>query len=128
MTARLGATATVTHTVEDRHTAASVGSGDLPVLGTPVLIAWCEEATCAAVDLTAEETSVGVRVEIDHTLASALGAVVTASATVVEIDRRQVTFDVTAQDDGGRSIATGRVRRAVVDRTRFLGRVPPVGE
>ena len=43
-------TATLSFTVTDADTALAVGSGDLPVLGTPRLLAWCEAATCAAVE------------------------------------------------------------------------------
>lgn len=127
MTITPGDTASVTHTVEDAHTAQAVGSGDLSVLGTPVVVAWCEEATCAALDLKPEQTSVGIHVSLDHVLASAVGSAVTASATVSEVEGRQVTFDVTAHDQDDRTVATGTVRRAVVDRTRFLDRVPAVG-
>ena len=45
---------TVTRTVTGADTARAVGSGDLDVLGTPVLLAWCEAATCAALDLADE--------------------------------------------------------------------------
>ena len=44
-----GLEATQEHVVAENDTAAAVGSGDLPVLGTPRLLAWCEAATCAAV-------------------------------------------------------------------------------
>jgi predicted thioesterase len=56
-------------TIEDQDTAAALGSGTLPVLGTPRLLAWCETATCAAIapDLAEGETSVGTRVELEHT-------------------------------------------------------------
>ena len=54
-------TATLAFTVTDADTAAAVGSGDLPVLGTPRLLAWAEAATCAAVadELDEHRTSVG---------------------------------------------------------------------
>ena len=60
--------ATLGFTVTDADTAAAVGSGSLPVLGTPRLLAWCEAATCAAIDPTLPEgsTSVGTRVELEH--------------------------------------------------------------
>lgn len=128
MTAQQGDAAEVIHRVEDVHTAASVGSGDLPVLGTPIVVAWCEEATCAALNLDDDQTSVGIRVEVDHVLASGVGATITASATVTELDGRQVVFEVAARDQDDRRVAGGRVRRAVVERTRFLDRVPAVGQ
>ncbi|MEO6471098.1 MAG: thioesterase, partial [Aeromicrobium sp.] len=75
--------AQVTHTVTSDDTAVALGSGDLPVLATPRLLAWLEEATCAALDLNAGQTSVGTRVDIEHLAASLVGAVVTATATVI---------------------------------------------
>lgn len=118
---------TVTHVVRPEHTARAVGSGDLEVLGTPVVLAWLEEATCAALDLDPAQTSVGTRVEIQHLAASAVGATITAEASILNRDGRLVVFDVVAHDEHGTQIAVGQVRRVVVDRERFLDRVPGVG-
>ena len=67
--------AALTFTVTDSDTAAAVGSGSLPVLGTPRLLAWCEAATCAALEgsLPPGGTSVGTRVALDHLAASPVG-------------------------------------------------------
>ena len=116
-------TSAVTHTVTDDDTAIALGSGDLAVLATPRLVAWCEEATCAAIDLDDATTSVGTRIEIEHLAASAVGAVVTATATVIQRDGRMVRFQVVAHDDNGTVLATGEVRRVLVDRDRFLSRL-----
>ena len=119
-------TATLTFTVDDSHTAAAVGSGSLPVLGTPTLLAWCEAATCAAVEpaLAAGETSVGTRVELEHTRASAVGASVEVTATPVFGDGRLHRFSVLAREaGGGRVVGTGEVTRVVVDSERFLARL-----
>ena len=74
--------ATLTFTVTDDDTAAAVGSGSLPVLGTPRVLAWCEAATCAAIDptLAPGQTSVGTRIELEHVAASAVGQQVEVSA------------------------------------------------
>ncbi|MFO6454254.1 MULTISPECIES: thioesterase family protein [unclassified Aeromicrobium] len=119
--------ATVTHTVGPEHTARAVGSGDLEVLGTPVVLAWLEAATCAALDLDPSQTSVGTRVEVQHLAASAVGATITATASVTQRDGRLVIFDVAARDQNEVLVASGQVRRIVVDRERFLSRVPAVG-
>ncbi|WP_332643860.1 thioesterase family protein [Aeromicrobium sp.] len=121
-------TASVTHTVREAHTAIAVGSGDLPVLGTPVVLAWCEEATCAALDLAAEQTSVGTRVDLEHLAASPVGTEVTATATVIHIDGRLVRFQVAALDAAGTLLASGEIRRVIVDRERFMSRIKPVGD
>lgn len=121
-------TASVTHTVTPADTASALGSGDLEVLGTPRVLAWCEEATCAALDLAPAQTSVGTRIDLEHLAASPVGAQVTATATVIYSDGRLVRFQVVAQDASGTLLATGEVRRVIVDRERFLSRIAPVGD
>ena len=118
--------AVLTFTVTDDDTAAALGSGSLPVLGTPRLLAWCEAATCAAIAalLGAGETSVGTRVELEHVRASGVGARVEVTASSVFHDGRLHRFSVVARDtDGGRVLGTGEVTRVVVDAERFLGRL-----
>ncbi|MDX6359405.1 MAG: fluoroacetyl-CoA thioesterase [Nocardioidaceae bacterium] len=117
---------TLTFTVTDADTALVLGSGSLPVLGTPRLLAWCEAATCAAIedDLAEGETSVGTRVEIEHTRASPVGARIEVSATPVFSDGRLRRFSVSAREAGGGPVlGTGQVTRVVVDAERFLGRL-----
>ena len=120
--------ATVTHVVTAADTAQALGSGDLAVLGTPRVLAWCEEATCAALELEPTQTSVGTRVDLEHLAASPVGTEVTATAHVVHTDGRLVRFQVAAHDAGGTLLATGEIRRVVVDRERFLARIAPVGD
>jgi fluoroacetyl-CoA thioesterase len=117
-------TATLVFTVADSDTAAALGSGSLPVLGTPRLLAWCEAVTCAAVEpaLADGETSVGTRVELEHVRASAVGAEVEVTATPLHRDGRLHRFAVVARD-GGRVVGTGEITRIVVDVERFLGRL-----
>jgi fluoroacetyl-CoA thioesterase len=120
--------ASVTHVVTELDTARALGSGDLDVLATPRLLAWLEEATCAVLYLPADRTSVGTRIELEHLAASAVGAEVTATATVVHSDGRLLRFQVVAHDAAGTLLASGEVRRVVVDRERFRSRVAPVGD
>lgn len=121
---------TRTFTVTDEDTAAALGSGDLPVLGTPRLLAWCEVVTCAAVPqgVAAGRTSVGTRVSLEHLRPSAVGSRVTVSAEVLAVDGRLVRFAVRAEDDEQRLLAVGEVTRVVVDADRFLARVPGVAQ
>ena len=125
MTAAL--TAELTFTVTDADTAAAVGSGSLPVLGTPRLLAWCEAATCAALEpgLADGSTSVGTRVDLQHKGASAVGQQVTVSASVSYVDGRLHRFVVAARHvDDATLVATGEITRVVVDTERFLARLP----
>jgi fluoroacetyl-CoA thioesterase len=119
-------TVTVAHEVTAADTAAALGSGDLQVLATPRLLAWCEGATCAALSpaLRAGETSVGTRVRLDHLLATPVGGRVSVTATVVHTDGRLRRFEVTALDGEQRLVGSGEVTRVVVDRDRFTARVP----
>jgi fluoroacetyl-CoA thioesterase len=107
-------------------TAERVGSGDLPVLGTPRLLALMEGATAQAVQghLGEGRTSVGTRVELDHRAASPVGMRVTVTAELVEVDGRRLVFEVGAADERGTVVARGRIERAVVDRDRFMARLP----
>lgn len=120
--------ARVIHTVTAGDTALALGSGDLEVLATPRVLAWLEAATCAALTLSADQTSVGTRVDLEHLAASPVGAQITATATVVHTDGRLVRFQVVAHDAAGTLVASGEVRRVVVDRERFLSRITPVGD
>ena len=121
-----GQHATTEHTVTDEDTAAALGSGDLPVLATPRLLAWCEAATCAAVagELEQGRTTVGTRVALDHVAASPVGARVEVRATVVYVDGRLLRFEVVATHAAdGKVVGHGEVTRVVVDAERFLSRL-----
>src|SRR5512137_2256726 len=116
-----GLTATVVLTVAEADLAPAHRSGEVPVLATPRLIALCEEATVASVAgrLGPGETTVGVRVELDHLAASSPGATVTATAILEEVAGRRLTFSVIAAE-GDRLVGRGSITRTLVDRARFL--------
>jgi predicted thioesterase len=118
--------ATLVFTVAETDTARAVGSGDLDVLGTPVLLAWAEATTCAAAAelLKDGQTSVGTRVSLEHRAASPVGEVVRVMARQVYLDGRLVRYEVTAVDDASGSVlGHGDVTRVIVDRDRFLARI-----
>ena len=111
--------------VGDDDTAATLGSGSLPVLATPRLLAWLEAATCAALEPVVAQgrTSVGTRVTLEHSAASPVGAEVVVVADPVHSDGRLHRFRVTGRHTDGKVVATGEVTRVVVDVDRFLGRL-----
>ncbi len=119
-----GLTATLDRTVGEEDTAATLGSGSLPVLGTPRLLAWCEAATCAALEPALEDgqTSVGTRISLEHTAPSAVGATVQVTASSVHVDGKLVRFSVAARQEG-KLVGSGEVTRVVVDAERFMSRV-----
>ncbi len=129
MTQVPSAEAALRFTVSDADTAAAVGSGSLPVLGTPRLLGWCEAATCAAIDpgLAAGETSVGTRIQLEHLAPSAVGQEVEVTARLAYVDGRLRRFSVAVRNIGpegaGKLVGSGEITRVVVDADRFLGRL-----
>ncbi len=121
-----GLSARVALTVTDADTAQTLGSGDVPVLGTPRVLALVEAASVRATAryLPSGTTTVGTRVELEHLLATPVGATVTAEARLSTVDGRRLAFAVTVHD-GDRLAAQGTVERALVDRERFLAKVSP---
>jgi fluoroacetyl-CoA thioesterase len=117
--------ASQTFTVTASDTAEALGSGSLPVLATPRLLAWCEAVTCAAIDptLAAGTTSVGTRAELEHRAASGVGTDVTVNAAASYVDGRLHRFTVVAHHQDGKVVATGEITRLVVDAAKFLGRL-----
>ena len=114
------------YVVTSADTAAALGSGDVPVLATPRLLAWIEAATVdAAHDRPDGATTVGIRVDVEHLLASPLGAAVTTYAEIVERTDKTLVFEATAYHDigaGPELVARGRITRAIVNRERFVTR------
>ncbi len=119
----VGKTATVTETVAERDTAKAIGSGSLAIFATPVMIALMERAACAclAESLEPGQTSVGTKVCAEHTAASPVGAEITVTAVVSDVEGRKISFDVTARDAKG-EIGRGTHERVVVDGERFVAK------
>lgn len=111
-------------TVGDGNTAAAMGSGDMPVFATPAMAALMENAAMKAVEGALPEgaATVGTAISISHVKASPVGARITASAELVEIDGRRLVFAVRAWDERG-TIGEGSHTRFVVDRGRFMGKL-----
>jgi fluoroacetyl-CoA thioesterase len=123
MTLRVGLVGEVTLQVEPAMLASAVGSGDLEVFSTPWLIAAMERAACRAVEgrLAEGQTTVGVRIDVQHLAATPPGAQVRARAELVEIDGRKLVFRVEAFDVQDR-IGEGQHERAIVDGARLVAR------
>ena len=116
-----GLTGSAVLDVGEADTAIALRSGDVPTLGTPRLIALCEEATLQALDGHVQPgcSSVGVRVQVEHISPTAIGRRVTAEATLEKIEGRRLIFSVSARDDHG-LVAAGKVTRVMVEVERFL--------
>jgi len=113
-----------TLTVDRDATAEALGSGDVPVLGTPALLALAESACVAAIcnDLPEGCTSVGAWAEVDHQRPTAVGGEVVADATLIGHHGRRLEFQVIVRQDD-EIVATVRHRRVLVDRARFLAKI-----
>jgi fluoroacetyl-CoA thioesterase len=115
-----GLAATVEQTVTGAMTADALGSGDVPVLGTPAVLVLAERAAVQALAgrLEAGQTSVGSWVELSHLAPTPVGATVTATARLVKVSGRDLTFEVSVHDPAG-EVARVRHRRVIVRRDQF---------
>ncbi|WP_301966191.1 ADP-ribosylglycohydrolase family protein [uncultured Desulfovibrio sp.] len=117
-------------TVEEGMLAAQVGSGEVRVLATPMMIMGMERAAMEAVRPCLREgmTSVGTRVDISHTAPTPCGMKVRfeAKLTAVSANGRGLTFAVAAYDESG-PIGEGIHERVVVDREKFQSRAQTRG-
>lgn len=107
--------------VAEADTAIALHSGDVPVLGTPRVIALCEEAAILALSdlLPTGQTTVGMRVQVDHLAPTHVGSSVAAEATLERVEGRRLTFTVSVSDHCG-LVAAGKVTRVIVDTAQFL--------
>jgi len=105
------------------HTAPSIGSGLVPVLATPVMINVIEAAALAAVEhlLPAGHQSLGIHLDVRHFAATPIGMRVRATAELIGVDGRTLTFRVEARDDK-EPIGDGSHQRVVVNVARFDAR------
>jgi fluoroacetyl-CoA thioesterase len=118
--------------VAESDTAVALGSGDVPVLGTPRLLALAEAAAVAAVGPSLEPgvTSAGVSAAVEHRRPSPVGAQVVVEAELTEVDGRRLVFGFIARekplagssDNQDAVVGAGTLERVLVDRDRFLRR------
>ena len=123
MPVKVGLAASVTLLVTDDDTALALGSGDVPVLGTPRVVALAEQASVEAVaaELHPSTTTVGYQVQLTHLAPTPVGGKVTAEATLETVEGRRLTFRVSVNDSRG-LVAAGKITRVVVERERFIER------
>ena len=111
-------------TVTDAVTAVRMGSGDMPVLATPAMMALMENAAmlAAADELPGGSTTVGGHIASSHLRPSKIGDVVRAVAEVTKVDGRKIEFKVSAYS-GDVLLGEGTHLRFVVDRERFMSKI-----
>lgn len=111
-------------TVDKINVARVVGSGTLDVFATPAMVALMEQAAMKAVVpyLAEGETTVGSQMNCSHLAPSPVGAIIEATAEVVEVEGRKITFAVEAYC-GEQLIGNGIHVRYVVDAERFMSKM-----
>ena len=118
---QIGKKYTSTMIVEEKHLACNVGSGDLPVFATPMMMA--NAAMMAVKDAVGEGNStVGGQISSSHLKPTGLGKTVTATAELISAEGRKLKFKVSASDEGG-LIGEGEHLRFIIDKEKFMSKV-----
>lgn len=119
-----GLTYTSRLTVGNENTAIALGSGDMPVLATPAMIALMENAAMLAVasELEDGDTTVGGHMESSHLRPTPVGAEVSATATLEKVEGRKLYFKIIAHQ-GDVVIGEGTHLRFLVNREKFLAKI-----
>ena len=95
-----------------------------PVLATPIMIMMMENAALNAIKpyLDANESALGIHVDVLHLAATPAGRSVTANAQVTKVDGRHIEFQIDAKD-GIEQIGTGIHERMIIDLATFAQRL-----
>ena len=119
-----GLSFTATMRVMAEVTAEYIGSGDLAVLATPAMCALMENAAMMAVATKLEEgqTTVGTALNIEHSRATKIGEIITATAVLTEVNGRELKFNIAARDEKG-IIGEGTHTRFIVNREKFMAKL-----
>lgn len=107
--------------VTEEMTAKRLGSGELPVLATPMMIALMENTAYKSVADCLEEGqgTVGTRISVSHISATPVGMEISLESELIEIDRKRLVFKVRAHDTAG-CIGEGEHERFIIDEQKFL--------
>lgn len=102
-------------------TASVIGSGGLDVLSTPSLIAWMENVSYNLCETLNDdsETTVGVKIDMNHTAATLIGKTVTIESRLTETNNKRYTLEVKAFVDG-LEIGTAVHHRVKVNSESFI--------
>ncbi|MDL2228237.1 thioesterase family protein [Bacteroidales bacterium OttesenSCG-928-K03] len=101
-----------------------MGSGDIDVFATPAMVALMENAAmlCVADELPEGFSTVGISINTTHEKATPLGDTVTATAELIAIDGRKLSFKITATDSKGK-IGEGVHERFIIDKAKFMMKI-----
>ena len=110
--------------VTDSLTASYIGSGDMPVLATPAMIALMENAAMVAVapHLPEGSTTVAGFISSSHLKPSKIGETITAVAEVTKVEGKKIEFKVSAYS-GETLLGEGTHTRFIVERQKFMDKL-----
>ena len=110
--------------VQEQHLAINVGSGDLRVLATPMMMALMENAAMMAVAAELEEgqSTVGGQISSSHIKPTGLGHEITATAELVKVEGRKLWFRISSSDEEG-LIGEGEHLRFIIGKEKFMSKI-----
>ncbi|PWM40600.1 MAG: hypothetical protein DBX66_00730 [Clostridiales bacterium] len=119
----MGKSYQVSAKVDEGMLASALGSGDVGVLATPVMLSLMEQAACACVQdcLKEGETTVGAQIDLAHISAVPAGMEITATAEIIKIEGKKVLFKIFCEDREG-IVGKGTHLRLIVNRDKFQQR------
>ena len=111
-------------TVSESVTAIQMGSGDMPVLATPAMMALMENAAMLAVkdELPEGCTTIGGHIESSHLKPSKIGDKISATAEVTKVGGKKIEFKVSAYS-GETLLGEGTHLRFIVDKEKFMSKL-----
>lgn len=120
----IGMEATVEKIVTENDTAAKLGSGNIKVYATPMMIGLMENSALTAVDDKLGEgyATVGTHVDIKHLAATPVGVKVKATAKLTKVEGKKLYFEVKAYDEK-KKIGEGTHTRYIINTKEFLDRI-----
>ncbi len=123
VTLEKGLSAKMEFTIDEKDTARYCGSGKSDILATPALVRYMEATAQKIVDsgIPSDWQSIGTFVSVEHYSATPAGLDVEIHATLVHVDDKDLSFEISAFDHSGR-IATG-IHRRIVTKTATLERL-----
>lgn len=121
---KIGDTHTSELIVEEKHSASAFGSGSIFVFSTPMMIGLMENAAlkCAEKSLDSGYSTVGMSVDIVHVAATPMGQKVKATAELVGIDGKRLTFKIEAYDEIEK-IGEGKHERYIINVEKFMSKI-----
>ncbi len=127
MEMNIGQTFTSETVVTESMLACNVGSGDLRVLATPMMMALMENAAmnCVAGNLESGYSTVGGQIDSSHLKPTGLGKTIRATAELTAIEGRKLSFKIKAEDEEG-VIGEGSHIRFIVNVEKFMSKVSAI--